>query len=94
MVEAERHIGHTITVERRYYLSSLALDVRRFAEAVRGHWGIENSLHWVLSERVMDRVFEISGRQIGVMTLLVANITKPPQEAISSFVNFIPIFSP
>jgi predicted transposase YbfD/YdcC len=26
----------------------LPLGVKRFAEAVRGHWGIENSLHWVL----------------------------------------------
>lgn len=32
----------------RYYLSSLPLGVKRFAQAVRGHWGIENSLHWVL----------------------------------------------
>ena len=36
------------TSEVRYYLSSLPLGVKRFAEAVRGHWGIENSLHWVL----------------------------------------------
>jgi predicted transposase YbfD/YdcC len=36
------------TDEVRYYLSSLPLGVRRFAEAVRGHWGIENSLHWTL----------------------------------------------
>ena len=34
--------------EVRYYISSLPLGVKRFAEAVRGHWGIENSLHWVL----------------------------------------------
>lgn len=32
----------------RYYLNSLPLDVRRFANAVRGHWGIENTLHWCL----------------------------------------------
>ena len=32
----------------RYYLSSLPLGVKRLGEAVRGHWGIENSLHWVL----------------------------------------------
>jgi predicted transposase YbfD/YdcC len=32
----------------RYYLSSLTPGVKRFAQAVRGHWGIENSLHWVL----------------------------------------------
>ncbi len=32
----------------RYYLSSLKPGVKRFAEAVRSHWAIENSLHWVL----------------------------------------------
>jgi predicted transposase YbfD/YdcC len=34
--------------EVRYFISSLAPKVKQFAEAVRGHWGIENSLHWVL----------------------------------------------
>lgn len=34
--------------EVRYYIMSFANDVNRFAEAVRGHWGIENSLHWVM----------------------------------------------
>ena len=34
--------------EVRYYISSLPPGVKRFAGAVRGHWGIENSLHWVL----------------------------------------------
>jgi predicted transposase YbfD/YdcC len=34
--------------EVRYYISSLPPGVKRFAEAVRGHWAIENSLHWVL----------------------------------------------
>jgi predicted transposase YbfD/YdcC len=48
MVEAERHIGETVSVERRYYLSSLGLDVKQFAEAVRGHWSIENKVHWSL----------------------------------------------
>lgn len=36
------------TSETRYYLSSLALGVKRFARAVRGHWGIENTCHWSL----------------------------------------------
>ncbi len=36
------------SVEVRYYISSLALDVKTFARAVRGHWGIENSCHWTL----------------------------------------------
>lgn len=36
------------TSEVRVYISSLAPRVKRFATSVRGHWGIENSLHWVL----------------------------------------------
>ncbi len=36
------------TVEVRYYISSLEVDARQFARAVRGHWSIENSCHWVL----------------------------------------------
>jgi len=36
------------TIEARYYISSLALGVDQLARAVRGHWGIENSCHWVL----------------------------------------------
>lgn len=34
--------------EVRYFISSLPPKVKQFADAVRGHWGIENSLHWVL----------------------------------------------
>jgi predicted transposase YbfD/YdcC len=36
------------TIERRYYISSLSVGVKRFAHAVRSHWGIENSCHWSL----------------------------------------------
>jgi predicted transposase YbfD/YdcC len=36
------------TIEVRYYISSLAVGVKQFARAVRGHWGIENACHWVL----------------------------------------------
>jgi predicted transposase YbfD/YdcC len=36
------------TVEVRYYISSLKVDVKPFARAVRGHWSIENSCHWSL----------------------------------------------
>jgi predicted transposase YbfD/YdcC len=36
------------TIEVRYYISSLAVSVKKFAHAVRSHWGIENGCHWVL----------------------------------------------
>lgn len=48
----------------RYYLSSLRRNGRQFAQAVRRHWGIENSLHWSLDmtyredeSRVRNRTF-------------------------------------
>jgi len=48
VVESERTVQGKTTVEMRYYISSATLDAKRFAHAVRGHWGIENRLHWVL----------------------------------------------
>lgn len=47
MAEAERREKGRISHETRYYLTSLA-DAATFGRAVRGHWGIENGLHWVL----------------------------------------------
>ena len=43
---SERQGKHTL--DTRYYISSLEVNVRRFAQAVRGHWHIENALHWCL----------------------------------------------
>jgi predicted transposase YbfD/YdcC len=47
-VESERFVGESLSVEERYYLSSLPADPRLLNEAARSHWGVENSLHWVL----------------------------------------------
>jgi predicted transposase YbfD/YdcC len=35
-------------IEVRYYISSLAVNVKLFAHAIRSHWGIENGCHWSL----------------------------------------------
>ena len=40
--------GDKETTEVRYFISSLRLGVKQFARSARGHWGIENSLHWCL----------------------------------------------
>src|SRR5258708_19686484 len=47
MVRAERRSDPEVTQEIRYFLLSFP-SVKTFAAAVRSHWGIENSLHWVL----------------------------------------------
>jgi predicted transposase YbfD/YdcC len=48
MVTAERRTGEAVSRETRYFLSSLSADAALLARAIRGHWGIENRLHWVL----------------------------------------------
>jgi len=48
MVESIRCVKGKNSIERRYYLASLPLDAQTFAKAVRGHWGVENPLHWSL----------------------------------------------
>lgn len=40
--------GEKKRTDRRYYISSLPENAQKFAKAIRKHWGIENSLHWVL----------------------------------------------
>ena len=48
LVESTRTAGDTTTTEQRYYVSSLPRDAETLARAVRGHWGVENGLHWTL----------------------------------------------
>lgn len=48
IAESQIEVKGEVKKERRYYIVSFAGDVDLFAKAVRGHWGIENSLHWTL----------------------------------------------
>src|SRR5437588_3012325 len=48
MCEAVREVEGRASTHRRYYLSSLPVEAVQFSEAVRGHWAVENSCHWVL----------------------------------------------
>jgi predicted transposase YbfD/YdcC len=47
-VQAERRLGDRVTRETRYFISSLSGSAQQLADAVREHWSIENSLHYVL----------------------------------------------
>jgi predicted transposase YbfD/YdcC len=48
IVERTRHLWNKTTHEIQFYLCSLPADSPRIASAIRQHWGIENSQHWVL----------------------------------------------
>ena len=47
-VTGERRIGEEVSIESRYYISSLPGDAKQLLWAARQHWGIENCVHWVL----------------------------------------------
>ncbi len=48
MVRSKRIIGKSESEEVRHFISSLPPVAEALGHAVRAHWGIENSLHWVL----------------------------------------------
>jgi predicted transposase YbfD/YdcC len=48
MIRRERRLPDKTEVHTRYYISSLQAGATRFLQVVREHWGIENSVHWVL----------------------------------------------
>jgi predicted transposase YbfD/YdcC len=48
MIIAERTVKGKLTVEKRFFISSAKPDPLKLLCATRAHWGIENSLHWVL----------------------------------------------
>lgn len=55
MVESMREIvGGKTESETRFYISALSADAERQGEAIRGHWGIENSHHWVMDMLFRD----------------------------------------
>jgi predicted transposase YbfD/YdcC len=48
MIRRERRLTNKTQIFTRYYISSLEGKAERFLKVIREHWGIENSVHWVL----------------------------------------------
>jgi predicted transposase YbfD/YdcC len=54
-----------VTDEVRYYISSLEVGVKRFAHAVRSHWGVENACHWSLDITYREDESRVRERHLG-----------------------------
>jgi predicted transposase YbfD/YdcC len=63
LVECQREVGNKTSKELHYYISTLAEDcgASRFLSYIRGHWSIENNLHWCL-----DMAFDEDQRRIRI----------------------------
>jgi predicted transposase YbfD/YdcC len=75
MVVSERQVGdQEPSYEARFFISSLKPGVRRFAQGVRQHWGIENSLHWHMDVTFGEDASRVSKRQAAENLALVRRL--------------------
>jgi len=86
MVRARVTRGEKVTEETRFYITSLTY-VEPFSNAVRAHWGIENSLHWCLDVTFGEDDSRIrkdhSAENMAVVRQMALNILKQHPEKIS-----------
>jgi len=78
VIEAERTLnGHT-SCERRLYIGSIAPAAAVLTNAVRAHWGIENSAHWgldvALNDDQMRARIKNAGANLAIIRRLVLNL--------------------
>jgi predicted transposase YbfD/YdcC len=90
VVESSRESKGEISVERRYYISSMEADAEQFAKAVRAHWGIENSLHYVLDVAFGEdgsRLRKDNGPEnMAILRKLALTVARSDQETKSSII--------
>ena len=79
-VNREREVHGKRTSTTHYYVTSARLDAARLASVIRGHWGIENGLHWELDvvfgedrNRTRDRN---AGANLGVVRRVAVSLLK------------------
>jgi predicted transposase YbfD/YdcC len=78
VIETERTINDKTSCERRLYIGSIAPDAAVLANAVRAHWGIENSVHWCLDVALNDDQMRAriknAGANLAIIRRLVLNL--------------------
>lgn len=73
-VNREREVNGVRTTTSHYYLSSHAGTAAEFAGWVRGHWGIENGLHWMLDVVFREDRSRIRAKHAGANLALIRRV--------------------
>jgi predicted transposase YbfD/YdcC len=80
MVQRERRLWNKTTTEVCFYITSLGAEATLLAQAIRAHWSIENSLHWVLDVTFGEDQSRIRNghgpENIGLLRRLSLNLLK------------------
>ena len=80
MIASKRKLGGETSCDVRYYITSLEPDPERFATVIRTHWGIENSVHWVLDVVFCEDESQIStgntAENLSILRRLSLNILR------------------
>lgn len=88
-VHRKRKTNKGITKEIIYYISDLELNAKQFYEGIRGHWSIENQLHWVKDVIMYEDRSRIKNRQIApIMSILRSYIIMSAYQYSNSVINF------
>jgi predicted transposase YbfD/YdcC len=79
-VECQRTCRGKTTCDVRYFICSTEINAERFAQAVRGHWAIENKLHWRLDIGFSEDKIRIRARNaaqnLAILRRMILNIIK------------------
>lgn len=80
LVESERYVKGETSCERRCFINSIKPEARKFGQAVRQHWAIENNLHWQLDvtfdEDKLKARLKNAAQNLAIMRRMVLNILK------------------
>jgi predicted transposase YbfD/YdcC len=87
MVRSTRQLWNKTTTEVRFYMSSLEAEAERHNLVIRSHWGIENSLHWVLDVTFNEDASRVrqgyAAENLGLLRRLCVNLLKRESSRLS-----------